>query len=114
MANPYKTAQQARKVAPGSRQEQKPQEEVKTPPAEVKEQETVQEPVNVQPAEPAVEETPAKENLLAGMLEKKPRGKSYGFYLDDEVVAALDKLARQNKSNKSKVLNTLLRNMLLK
>jgi hypothetical protein len=110
MANPYKKAEQVQKKAPGSRQEQKPQEEQTTPVVEVKQQETV----TPQPAEPAVVETPVKEDLLAGMLEKKPRGKSYGFYLDDEVVAALDKLARQNKSNKSKVLNTLLRNMLLK
>lgn len=110
MANPYKKAEQVQKKAPGSRQEQKPQEEVTTPAVEEKQQETV----TPQPAEPAVVETPVKEDLLAGMLEKKPRGKSYGFYLDDEVVAALDKLARQNKSNKSKVMNTLLRNMLLK
>jgi len=67
-------------------------------------------------------EEPEKENSiidtnvdpLAGLIEKKQRGKSYGFYLDDEVVAALEKLAKQKKSNKSKVLNTLLRNILLK
>lgn len=58
-------------------------------------------------------ETSAKD-LLASMMEKKPKANGYGFYLDDEVVAALEKLARQNKSSKSKVLNTLLRNMLLK
>ena len=47
------------------------------------------------------------------MKEQKPRGKSYGFYLDDEVVTALEKLAKQSKSNKSKVLNTLLRKVLI-
>ena len=68
------------------------------------------------PVEPVREnviiETKARD-LLAGMIEQKPKAKSYGFYLDDEVVAALEKLAKQNKSNKSKVLNTLLRNLLI-
>lgn len=49
-------------------------------------------------------ETSAKD-LLAGMMENKPRAKRYGFYLDDEVVAAPEK---------SKVLKTLFRNILLK
>ena len=110
MANPYKKAEQVQKKAPGSRQDQKPQEEEVVPSVVEKEQETV----ILQADKPAVAEMPEKENLLAGMVEKKARGKGYGFYLDDEVVAALDKLARQNKTSKSKVLNTLLRNMLLK
>ena len=63
--------------------------------------------------EPAVVEKPAAENLLAGMKEKKPKAKSYGFYLEDDVVEALENLAAQNESSKSKVLNTLLRNLLL-
>ena len=69
------------------------------------------------PVEPVKEnviiETDLKKNLLAGMIEQKPKGKSNSFYLDDEVVAALEKLAKQNKSSKSKVLNTLLRNLLI-
>ena len=116
MANPYKKAEQVQKKAPGSRQ---PEKDVQQP-VEPKVEETreVTAPVvEEKTAEPVREnviiETSAKD-LLAGMMEKKPRAKSYGFYLDDEVVAALEKLARQNKSSKSKVLNTLLRNMLLK
>ena len=56
-----------------------------------------------------------KSDLLAGLMQDKakPKAKSYGFYLDDEVVDALEKLAKQNKSSKSKVLNTLLRSILL-
>ncbi len=115
MANPYKKAEQVQKKAPGSR------------PAEVQTQKPVEQKIEEKPAVvvPAVEEKPAaqvKENeiietkakdLLAGMIEQKPKAKSYGFYLDDEVVAALEKLAKQSKSNKSKVLNTLLRKILI-
>ena len=61
-----------------------------------------------------VSPVPVKEDILAGIRETKPKSKSYAFYLDEEVVDALDQLAKQNKSNKSKVLNTLLRNLLLK
>ena len=68
------------------------------------------------PVEPVKEveiiETKAS-NLFAGLVEEKPRGKTTGFYLDEEVIAALDKIAKKNKTNKSKVLNTLLRNLLL-
>jgi hypothetical protein len=74
--------------------------------------------VEEKPVEPVKEnliiEPEVKKNLLAGMLEQKPKAKSYGFYLDDEVVAALEKLTKQSKAkSKSKVLNTLLRNILL-
>ena len=68
------------------------------------------------PVEPVKEveiiETKAS-NLFAGLIEEKPRGKTTGFYLDEEVIAALDKIAKKNKTNKSKVLNTLLRNLLI-
>ena len=55
-------------------------------------------------------EEPEKENSiidtnvdpLAGLIEKKQRGKSYGFYLDDEVVAALEKLAKEKKAIKAR------------
>ena len=97
MANPYKKAETVKKKPPVSRQE--PVQEV----VEVNEPETVE----VSPA-------PVKEDILAGIREMKPKSKSYAFYLDEEVVDALDQLAKQNKSNKSKVLNTLLRNLLLK
>ena len=53
-------------------------------------------------------------DILAGLApEVKPKAKSYGFYLDDDVVKALDQLAKEKKSNRSKMLNTLLRKVLL-
>ena len=123
-SNPYNKAEEVQKKAPGSRPvETIVHEPIPTPVLEPKieekqeKQEAVAPVVEEKTVEPVKEnviiETEAKKNLLAGMLEQKPKAKSYGFYLDDEVVAALEKLAKQNKSNKSKVLNTLLRNILL-
>lgn len=103
MSNPYKRAEQVKRVPPGSRTSG----EQETPPVE-----TTEQPVKAE-KENTIVEPEVKKNLLSGMIEQKPKAKSYGFYLDDEVVAALEKLAKQNKSNKSKVLNTLLRNLLL-
>ncbi len=120
-SNPYKKADQVEKKAPGSRPVEAPvaaveEQSVEAPKVEGK-QVVVAPAVEEKPVEPIREnviiEPEAKKNLLAGILEQKPKAKSYGFYLDDEVVAALEKLAKQNKSNKSKVLNTLLRNILL-
>ena len=118
--NPYKKAEEVQKKAPGSRPVEVPvvapveQPEVETNIEE--KQEVIAPVVEEKPVEPVKEneiiETKAKD-LLAGMIEKKPKAKGYGFYLDDEVVAALEKLAKQSKSNKSKVLNTLLRKILL-
>ena len=127
-SNPYKKAEQVEKKAPGSRpvaaEPASVEEVVPVPVARPVETPKIEE-VQVVTA-PVVEEKPVepikdnviiepemKKNLLAGMIEKKPKGKGTAFYLDEEVIAALDKLAKQNKSNKSKVLNTLLRNILL-
>ena len=71
-------------------------------------------PVETTPQVAPVEVAPkAEKDLFAGLTEERPRGKSYGFYLDEEVVEALEKLARQKKLSKSKVLNSILRNALL-
>ena len=69
------------------------------------------------PVEPVKEneiiETNAKK-LLAGAFEEKPKGRTVGFYLDEEVISALEKLGKDMKiKNKSKLLNTLLRNLLI-
>lgn len=67
-----------------------------------------------EPLEPVEEvKAEAPTDLLAGLSEKKPETKSYSFYLDNDVVVQLDKLAKKNKKSRSKVLNTLLRNYLL-
>lgn len=89
MANPYKKAEEIRKVAPGG----------------VRREENT----SVQEKEPVVE---IKQNPLEGIIEKKDEGKSYGFYLSNEAAAKLEKLAKQNKCSKSKALDTLLRNIL--
>ena len=59
-------------------------------------------------------QAPQQSDLLADLtLDVKPKAKSYGFYLDDDVVKVLDRLAKEKRSNRSKMLNTLLRRVLL-
>ncbi len=95
MANPYKDADNRKKVPPGG----------------VEAKVTTKEEV---PAEPPKTEKPVQtENPLAGMIEPKPEGKSYGFYLSVEANANLEKLAKQNKCSKSKALDALLRSLSL-
>ena len=94
MANPFKDAEKRKKVAPGGNQEQSVAEEV------------------VETSTPTVEKKVVeKENPLEGMIEQKPEGKSYGFYLSAEAAEKLDKLAKQNKCSKSKALDALLRSL---
>jgi len=130
MANIYKDSDKRKKVVPGGGQ--KPQEETKaeevvTAPAEP---ESVQEATQEAPAEPVAKvETPEEEkqpvseeveppapaaNLLADLIpqKKKPKPETYGFYLDSDVHDELVKLAKANKTNKSRFLNALLRRVL--
>ena len=64
---------------------------------------------------PVVEpETPAAEpmvtaNFLATKIEQKRKAKSTGFYLSDEAITKLDKLAKKLKCTRSKALDTLIR-----
>ncbi len=90
MANPFKDAENKKKVAPGGNP---------TP--------RVEEPTVIE--EPVVERK--TENPLEGMIEQKPEGKSYGFYLSTEAAEKLEKLAKQNKCSKSKALDALLRSL---
>lgn len=97
MANPYKRAEEINKKSPGG-----VRKEVPTVPTPIVSEETK-----------AVEETPTvKQNLLDGLIETKQEGKSYGFYLSNEAISKLEKLAKQNKCSKSKALDTLLRSIL--
>ena len=128
-SNPYKKAEQVEKKAPGSRPvaaDPVPVEEVVPAPVaqpvetpKIEEVQVVTAPVvEEKPVEPIKEnviiETDIKKNLFAGMVDNKPKGKATTFYLDEEVIAALDKFTKQSKvKSKSKVLNTLLRNILL-
>lgn len=102
-----------------------------TPPLAPEEKEPVPaEPVVEVPAKPApAAEKPAakaapkkkanslKENLLGSMEESKPIGKATAFYLDADVIEAIDKLVEQyrkkdKKTSKSKIVNTILRGVL--
>ena len=97
MANPYKRAEEINKKSPGGVRKEAP---------------TVPTPI-VSEEPKAVEETPTvKQNLLDGLIETKQEGKSYGFYLSNEAISKLEKLAKQNKCSKSKALDTLLRSIL--
>lgn len=131
MANPYKTAEKAKKKPPVKPQEELKVEGVVTAPAELEmaqeaTQEAAVEPVakvetpeeekrlvpdEVEPAAPA--EPPAV-NILADLIpkKKKPRPETYGFYLDSDVHEELVRLAKANKTNKSRFLNALLRRVL--
>lgn len=58
------------------------------------------------------EEKPVTKNPLDGMIETKPKGKSYGFYLSSEAVEKLERLAKQNGCSTSKALDLLLKSVL--
>ena len=80
-----------------------------------KRKEPIPEPVEQPPVvkEDPVVEKPETTNLLAELTQKKkPVGKGCNVYLDADVIEKLDKLAKQTKTNRSKVINTLLRNLL--
>lgn len=65
-------------------------------------------PAPAPPAQPAPAAT-EKSNPLAGMNLEKPTGKSYAVYLDVDLVEEIDRLAKVNKTNRSKIINILLR-----
>lgn len=69
-------------------------------------------PVPVADPEPVAEEP--KSNPLAGMNLEKPTGKSYAVYLDVDLVEEIDRLAKLNKTNRSKIINILLRDKIEK
>ena len=96
MANPFKEAEKHKKTPPGSKQEPTRVEEA-TP---------------VDPVPNQEESAPVQTDPLAGLVTEKPEGKSCGFYLSSEAIKKLDKVAKQNKCSKSKVLDTLIRNSL--
>lgn len=78
----------------------------------------VEEPVPVPEPEKPKEEKPVAEkpekvtDLLSGIVQTKTKS-NVSFYLEDDIVVALDKLAKQNKTTRSILVNTLLRNLLL-
>lgn len=90
--NPFLSAEKKKKVAPGTK-----------PHTELIKDDIKDEVVHTVHS--------VKENPLEGMIEQKPEGKSYGFYLSVEAADKLEKLAKQNKCSKSKALDALLRSL---
>lgn len=98
MANPYKKADQTKRVPPT-----RPQKE-DTPVIPPVVEET-----------PPVVAAPAPEpsaNPLADMIEKKEVGKAAGFYLSPGSIKKVEKAAKQLKCSKSKVLDLLIQKYL--
>ena len=138
MANPFKEAEKAKKKAPGSRQEHEAHEVkeeevvkvepvVETPvqPEPVEEKpEVVPEAVAEQPvAAPEVkpvaksEKKPTKQekpalDIFANLGAEKPSGKTYAFYLSDDNVDKLKKMAEKKKISASKLLDHILSEVL--
>lgn len=127
MSNLYKKAAERKKVVPGGAG--KPQgaqneeaavvtpeepETAQTAP-EVPVSEPIVEPVVEAAEQPVEEQDPAPVRLILEDLipkKKKPKRGTYGFYLDSDVHDELVKIAKQSKTNKSEVLNALLRRVL--
>ena len=61
------------------------------------------------PEEPKQEKQKPATDILAELTNKKPTGKGYNVYLDADVIEKLDRLAKQAKTSRSKVINLLLR-----
>ena len=128
MANPFKEAEKAKKTAPGSKQnvvEKKEEPKTKEIPV-VKEEPPVkkEEPVVVAPVEkkeekPVVKAEPEKQeekketkDIFAGLSAEKPTGKTYAFYLSDENVNKLKKMAEKKGISASKLLDHILSEVL--
>ena len=135
MANPFKAADQKKKKAPGSKQEpvveEKVVEVVETPVEPEKPAETPAEPVvevvEVKETKPAPKKTekkvaepakkaeePAKKavDIFASLEAEKPTGKTYAFYLSDENVKKLKKMAAEKGISTSKLLDHILSQVL--
>lgn len=60
-----------------------------------------------------VEDFAMADSLVEALTEnKKPDSKAYSIYLDTDIVATVDKIAKKSKSSRSKVINMMLRKLL--
>ncbi len=89
-------------VVPAAVQEEPVKEEGKPDPVVVEEVKET----------PIAEEAPV--NNVLSKIQKKPEGKSCSFYLDVDVLAAIEKVAKQNKISKSQLVEAVLRDYLIK
>lgn len=138
MANPFKEAEKAKKKAPGSKQELEVKKtttkEEKPVQAQEKPVAKVEEKVEEKPVTPVVEETVEKapekaveapeskpkakrgerepKDIFASLAAEKPSGKTYAFYLTDENVAKLKKMAEKKGISASKLLDHILSEIL--
>ena len=131
MANPFKEAEKAKKTAPGSKQnvvekkEEPKKEEIPAVKPVVKKETPVkkEEPVVVAPVEkkeekPVVKAEPEKQekketkDIFAGLSAEKPTGKTYAFYLSDDNVNNLKKMAEKKGISASKLLDHILSEVL--
>lgn len=136
MANPFKEAEKAKKKAPGSKVEHEPVvkeekvdpvetpvepvapvepvqlvEEPKVAP-EVKPEEKPEVKTESKPAGKKAEKAEPAFDIFAKLEAEKPSGKTYAFYLSDENVAKLKKMAEKKKISASKLLDHILSEIL--
>ena len=102
MANPYKKADQTKRVPPT-----RPQKEEKPVIPVVEESAPV-----IEENAPTVAPPAPEANPLADMIEKKEVGKAAGFYLSPSSIKKVEKAAKQLKCSKSKVLDLLIQKYL--
>ena len=124
MGNPYKKADQAKKKAPGSKQnavETKIEEtavvmaEEKKTQEELLKSETEALKVEKSAAKPVAKSEPkAKEKLdiFAKLNTEKPTAKNVTFYLSDENITKLKKMAERKGVSMSKLLDHILSEVL--
>ena len=127
MANPFKEAEKAKKTAPGSKQNvvEKKEGPKKEEIPVVKEEAVVkEEPVVVVAAEVKEEKAVVKakpekkekeketKDIFAGLSAEKPTGKTYAFYLSDDNVNNLKKMAEKKGISASKLLDHILSEVL--
>ena len=136
MANPFKEAEKAKKKAPGSKHEPEHTVEVKEEKIVPVEEPVKQEAPEVQPevkVEPVVAEVPevkpepvpeekaekkpakatkSAADIFAKLGNEKPSGKTYAFYLSDDNVDKLKKMAEKKKISASKLLDHILSEVL--
>lgn len=95
-------------IEPQEAAEQAKEEQAVTVPSEVEKPQEAQE----TPVSDDAEQEPVASSILTDLIpkQKKPKRNTYGFYLDDDVIAELIRLTKQTKAkNKSVFLNALLR-----
>ena len=128
MANPFKEAEKAKKKAPGK--EQKPAEkkevtqvtkdtaEEKTQPeavVEAVEEKKENKPVDrgeVKPQPKKAEKATKEKDIFANLAPAKPAGKTTAFYLSEENIVKLKKMADKKGISVSKLLDHILSEVL--